>query len=211
MSQVAFVTTRYVEPGRESDYTRWSERAEAALDKIPGFVSAEQIPAAANGQPFWTQVIRFSDKEASVAWNESADLAELQMEVEEFTHDTEVSAVRTGTSDWLNFGLSTKPGPGAPVKWKQLITGIMALYPTVVIAHEILSALITVPFAVSTLLTNAIAMSLVMLVWLPQLSKLLGFWLMPKEPLPTRTNLGVAAIILAIIAALTGVFLALFS
>jgi len=210
MPEVAFVTTRYIDEGREADYVQWSSQVESALAHVPGFIRSEQIPATTGGQPFWTQIIRFADKPASTHWNESVELAQLQAKVEEFTHDTEVSAVRTGESDWLNFGFSTQPGPGAPVKWKQLLAGVMALYPTVVIVHEILSALITIPFAISTLLTNAIAMSLVMLVWLPQLSKVLGFWLMPKDPLPVRTNLGVAAGVVAVIALLTVVFLALF-
>ena len=86
----------------------------------------------------------------------------------------------------------------------------MALYPTVIIAHEILGELITVPFALSTLLTNAIAMSLVMLVWLPQLSKLLRGWLLPIEPLPPATTIGVAAAILGIIGGFLLIFLQLF-
>ncbi|MDP5034139.1 MAG: hypothetical protein NWP31_04255, partial [Solirubrobacteraceae bacterium] len=117
---------------------------------------------------------------------------------------------RIGQQDWLNFGLSTKPGPGAPTKWKQLITGIMALYPTVIIAHEVLAQLVTVPFALSTLLTTAIAMSLVLLIWLPQLSKLLGGWLLPIKPLPPGTTIGVAAAILGIIGGCLLIFLQLF-
>jgi len=86
----------------------------------------------------------------------------------------------------------------------------MALYPTVIIAHEILAQVMTVPFALSTLLTNAIAMSLVMLVWLPQLSRLLRGWLIPIKPVPLSTTIGVAAAILGIIGALLLIFLQLF-
>lgn len=109
-----------------------------------------------------------------------------------------------------DFGLSTQPGPGAPTKWKQLITGIMALYPTVIIAHEILARLITVPFALSTLLTNAIAMSLVMLIWLPQLSRVLRGWLLPTQPLSPAKTFGVAAAILVVIGGCLVIFLYLF-
>jgi antibiotic biosynthesis monooxygenase (ABM) superfamily enzyme len=86
----------------------------------------------------------------------------------------------------------------------------MALYPTVIIAHEILAQLVTVPFALSTLLTNAIAMSLVMLIWLPQLSRLLRGWLLPTEPLAPAITIGVAAAILGIIGACLLIFLQLF-
>jgi hypothetical protein len=68
-----------------------------------------------------------------------------------------------------------------------------------------------VPFALSTLLTNAIAMSLVMLIWLPQLSRLLRGWLLPVKPLPLSTTIGVAAAILATIGACLLLFLQLFT
>lgn len=210
MSAVALVTTRYVDEGHDEEYQAWASKMESALGSVPGFVGAEQIPASAGGQDFWTQVIRFTDKESSLSWTNSSELAQLVAEVNHFSHDSEVSAVRTGKSDWLNFGFNTQPGPGAPIKWKQLIAGIMALYPTVVIAHEILSAIISVPFAISTLLTNAISMSLVMLLWLPGLSKVLGFWLLPTQPLPPAKNLGVAALLLVIIGSLAVIFLRLF-
>ncbi len=209
-SGVAFVTTRWVNPERVADYRAWGAKVQAQLEHEPGFISAEQLPAVAGQQDFWTHIVRFANKEDSQRWAHSPELAALLEEIEGYTENSEISAVRTGKNDWLNFGLSTKPGPGAPQKWKQLIAGIMALYPTVIIAHELLERLITVPFALSTLLTNAIAMSLVMMIWLPQLSKLLRGWLLPAEPLPASKTIGVAIALLAVIGACLALFLALF-
>lgn len=208
---VAFVSTRWVQPDHESQYQQWGEKIGAQLSVTPGFVSYEQLPAVQGQQDFWTQIVKFDTRQESEDWANSPKLAELLAEIEPYTRDSELSSVRIGQQDWLNFGLSTEPGPGAPTKWKQLITGIMALYPTVIIAHEILGQLITVPFALSTLLTNAIAMSMVMLIWLPQLSKLLGGWLLPIKPLPPATTIGVAAAILAIIGGCLLIFLQLFT
>ena len=208
---VAFVSTRWVQTDHEQQYLQWSEKIGAQLSLTPGFVSYEQLPAVEGKQDFWTQIVKFDTKEASHDWAHSSELAELLVEIEPYTRDSEFSSVRIGQQDWLNFGLSTKAGPGAPTKWKQLITGIMALYPTVIIAHEILAQLVTVPFALSTLFTNAIAMSLVMLIWLPQLSKLLGGWLLPTKPLPPAITIGVAAAILAVIGGCLLVFLQLFT
>ncbi|MCX6481679.1 MAG: hypothetical protein NTY24_15240 [Mycobacterium sp.] len=106
----------------------WSEKVRGVLEQTPGFISAEQLPAIPGQQDFWTQIVRFSDKEHSVRWTRSAELAALVREIEPYTENTEVSAVRVGDNDWLNFGLSTSSGPGAPAKWKQLIAGIMYRY-----------------------------------------------------------------------------------
>jgi len=205
-SGVALVTTRRVDGSRVADYQIWGEKVRARLEQAPGFVSAEQLPAVPGQQDFWTQIIRFSNREDSERWARSPELAALIEEIEPYTHDSEVSAVRIGDHDWLNFGLSVKSGPGAPPKWKQLIAGVMALYPTVMIVNYLLGRLVAVPFALAVLITNAIAMALVMMVFLPQLSRLLHGWLLPAAPLPIAKTVGVAVALLAV----TGGFLALF-
>lgn len=208
MAEVAIVTTRRVDPDRVADYQVWSEKVRACLQRAPGFVSAEQLPAIPGQQDFWTQIIRFSDKDHSAQWVRSAELAALIKEIQPYTGSAEVSAVRIGDNDWLNFGLSTKAGPGAPAKWKQLIAGVMALYPTVMVVNQLFERFVSLPFAVSVLLTNAIAMALVMMVFLPQLSRVLHGWLLPAQRLPVWKTVGVAVLLLAVIGACLGLFLA---
>jgi len=208
-AEVAVVATRRVDHDRVADYQLWSEKVRACLERTPGFVSAEQLPAIPGQQDFWTQIVRFSDKDSSVRWTHSPELAALVTEIEPYTENLEVSAVRIGTNDWLNFGLSTKSGPGAPAKWKQLIAGIMVLYPTVVVVNQLLGRLVTVPLALSVLLTNAIAMAMVMLIFLPQLSRVLHGWLLPTERLPVWKTVGGAVLLLALIGACLAMFLVL--
>ena len=209
-SEVALVTTRRVDHDRVGDYQVWSEKVRAILERTPGFISAEQLPAIPGQQDFWTQIVRFSNKDHSVRWTHSAELAALIKEIEPYTESTEVSAVRIGNNDWLNFGLSTESGPGAPAKWKQLIAGIMALYPTVMVVNQLLGRFVPLPLALSVLLTNAIAMALVMMVFLPQLSRVLRGWLMPAQQLRVSKTVGVAVALLAVIGACLALFLALF-
>jgi len=209
-SEVALVTTRRVDHDRVGDYQIWSEKVSAILERTPGFISAEQLPAIPGQQDFWTQIVRFSDKDHSVRWTRSHELAALIKEIEPYTENAEVSAVRIGTNDWLNFGLSTESGPGAPAKWKQLIAGVMALYPTVMVVNQVFERFLTLPFALSVLLTNAIAMALVMMVFLPQLSRVLRGWLLPAQPLRVSKTVGGAVLLLAVIGACLALFLVLF-
>lgn len=209
-SEVALVTTRRVNHDRVADYQIWSEKVRAILERTPGFISADQLPAIPGQQDFWTHIVRFSDKVHSLKWTRSAELAALIKEIEPYTENMEVSAVRVGNNDWLNFGLSTAPGPGAPVKWKQLIAGIMALYPTVMVVNQLLQRFIPLPLALSVLLTNAIAMALVMMVFLPQLSRVLRGWLLPAQQLRVSKTIGGAVLLLAVIGACLALFLVLF-
>ncbi|MFN0144318.1 MAG: hypothetical protein ACKVP6_12895 [Mycobacterium sp.] len=209
-SGVALVTTRRVDPDRVADYQAWSEKVQARLKLVSGFISVEQLPAVPGQQDFWTQIVRFSDKDHSVRWARSAELVALLKEIEPYTGDSEVSGVRIGNNDWLNFGLSTKPGPGAPPKWKQLIAGIMALYPTVIVVQQLIERFVVAPFALAVLVTNAIAMALIMMIFLPQLSRVLHGWLLPAEPLPVWKSIGVAVLLLAVIGGCLALFVALF-
>lgn len=204
------MTTRRVDRNRVADYQMWSQKVQATLKRAPGFISAEQLPAVPGQQDFWTQVVRFSNKDCSARWSRSPELAALLKEIEPYTENAEVSAVRVGNNDWLNFGLSTKSGPGAPPKWKQLIAGIMALYPTVILVNALVGRLAALPFALSVLLTNTIAMALVMMIFLPQMSRVLHGWLLPVKRLPISRNIGVAVLLLAVIGACLALFLELF-
>ena len=96
------------------------------------------------------------------------------------------------------------------MKWKQILAALTVLYPTVVLAHEALGAVVSLPFSASTLVTNAIAMSLVMTLWLPMMSKLLGFWLLPREPLSLRTTVGISAVLLVLLIIMLLIFGLLF-
>lgn len=207
---VAVVTTRRVDQDRVADYQRWSAKVQTCLTRAPGFVSAEQLPAIPGQQEFWTQIVRFSTREDSMRWARSPELAALIEEIEPYTQDAEVSAVRIGMNDWLNFGLSTQAGPGAPPKWKQLIAGVMALYPTVMVVHQLVDRFLTLPLALAVLVTNAIAMALVMMVFLPQLSRVLHGWLLPTAPLPAWRTIGVAALLIGVTGGCLALFLTLF-
>jgi hypothetical protein len=53
-------------------------------------------------------------------------------------------------------------------------------------------------------------MALVMMVFLPQLSRLLHGWLLPAAPLPIAKTVGVAVALLAVTGGCLGLFLVLF-
>jgi len=86
----------------------------------------------------------------------------------------------------------------------------MALYPTVIVIHHLLDRFLDLPFALSVLLTNAAAMALVMMVFLPQLSRVLRGWLLPAAPLPAWRNIGVAVLLISVVVGLFMVFSAVF-
>ncbi|MCX6481680.1 MAG: hypothetical protein NTY24_15245 [Mycobacterium sp.] len=60
------------------------------------------------------------------------------------------------------------------------------------------------------MLTNAIAMALVMMVFLPQLSRVLRGWLLPAQQLRLSKTVGGAVVLLAVIGACLALFLVLF-
>jgi antibiotic biosynthesis monooxygenase (ABM) superfamily enzyme len=86
----------------------------------------------------------------------------------------------------------------------------MALYPTVMVVNQLLGRFVPLPLALSVLLTNAHAMALVRMVFLPQLSRVLRGWLLPAQQLRLSKTVGGAVVLLAVIGACLALFLVLF-
>ena len=176
---VAFITTREVPAAQQAAYQRWTEQVVVRLEQSPGYLRAEVIPSVAGERSFWTQIATFDSREAALGWERSPQLAELLESAAEFSAPAEVARVRTGESGYLSYGLDLPQAPPTPARWKQLLAALLVLYPTVFVLTALQElAGIDLPVALKVLLTNAVAISLVMLVWMPLLSRALRRWLM---------------------------------
>lgn len=179
MSQgVAFITTRDVPADNQDTYRDWTETVAAALQAWPGFLTSQVIPSVSGERTFWTQIATFDSKESAAAWERSPQLAAFTDQARAFSEPAQIAQVRTGESGYLSYGLDVPNAPSTPAKWKQLLAALTALYPTVFVLTAIQELIgLELPAALKVLLTNAVALSLVLLVWMPMLSKALASWL----------------------------------
>ncbi len=114
----------------------------------------------------------------------------------------------TGLEGWFSASMGSRGSLGPP-RWKQLLSVVLGLYPTVILQGMAFSALGLMqgwPLPTSMLVNNLITSSLLTWVVMPRVSRLLKFWLRPAySPTPRQIDLIGAAMVLSLLA--TGVVL----
>ena len=204
----AVVVTRIVKQGCDTEFASLQARIGEAHRSAPGFLGCETYPPVPGQQDFWTSVVRFDSPESLQAWKESSVQRSLAAEAEGLSTDVDRSVVRTNTDGWLSFGVPSGPGKAAPPeKWKQVLTALVGLFPTVIALRYLLGERLGLPMPLNVLLINALALTIVLFVAMPVLSKVFRGWLLPEKPLTIGKNIAGAAYCLAAILVMLGVFL----
>ena len=204
----AVVVTRTLKQGCDVEFDCFQARLEEAHRSAPGFLGSETFPPIAGQQEFWTSVVRFDSPESANAWKESPLQRSLALEAEELSVDVDRSVVRTRTDGWLSFGVPSSPGEASPPqKWKQVLTALVGLFPIVIALRYLLGGHLQMPTPLKVLIINALALTIVLFVAMPVLSKVFRGWLLPKSPLTLGKNIAGAAYCLAAILVMLGVFL----
>lgn len=168
------------------DFVAWQDQVLAEVRKVPGFVNAERIPPVAGAQQDWTIIYRFDSPAAHKCWTDSPIRKQLQAQAPQFA----------------NYQLQEHVGPfagwiphedGAPPKWKSATAVLTAFFPTAVLltytVGKWLPQMGVTALWANLLLVNAVGVSFLTWVVMPQLVKLIGFWLVPSNKLTRRQEL----------------------
>lgn len=203
------VSTR-VRPGREREYREWQSAVDAEAAKFPGFQGNEVFPPAPGQQGEWVVLVRFDSPENLERWLHSEVRTRLLEQGEPLFEHVEQHTVGSGFPGW--FRLAAGPGRTAemPPDWKQAMTVLLVLYPTVMLLARWLSPhLGFLAPATSMFVGNVVSVALLTWVLMPAVSRALSFWLVPRGTARLRIELlGVGAILLGYAVSLL-VFLAI--
>jgi antibiotic biosynthesis monooxygenase (ABM) superfamily enzyme len=204
---VGMVVSTRVKAGRDHEYREWQSTIDREAARFPGFMGNEVFPPVPGLQDEWVVVVRFDSTENLRRWLESDVRRRLNAEAARLWHEARVESFSGGFPGWFTAGA---PGPGQPAlppNWKQAMTVLLALYPTVMVLSFLLSPRLTsVPFSLQMFISNAV--STVLLTWLvmPLVTRALSFWLTPAGTGVGAVGLGVVLLGYAVAIA---VFLAL--
>jgi len=108
-------------------------------------------------------------------------------------------------------GVNGEQNDLGPPAWKQVLAVVVGLYPTIMVQGLIFSALgvmQTWPMPISMVVNNLITSSVLTGLVMPQVSRVLGFWLYPAYRLGSRRRdiAGALMVIVALIG-MAGIFL----
>lgn len=121
------------------EYERWLLEIREACRASPGYLSTDVIRPVGD-QSNYTVVIRFSGVQALTAWMESDARHQLLHRIEHALERGDRYEIRSGLDFWF-----TPPAVKPPVRWKQFLLTLSAIFPLT----------IAVPWALQPLLGGA--------------------------------------------------------
>ncbi|MDX2014021.1 MAG: hypothetical protein SFW67_27740, partial [Myxococcaceae bacterium] len=119
---VTVVVTRRFVSDRQADGEAWLRRAIEAASRFPGHLGAFVVR---QGPEQVSLVFRFESVPRLLAWEASAERAQLLAEVEPLTRAVQVQRLE-GLEPF--FAL---PGPGVPPKWKMAVVTWLVAFPLI--------------------------------------------------------------------------------
>jgi antibiotic biosynthesis monooxygenase (ABM) superfamily enzyme len=204
---VGMVVSTRVKSGREHEYREWQATIDKEAARFAGFMGNEVFPPVPGLQDEWVVVVRFDSPTNLQGWLASDVRRRLVDEAARLWHEARVESFGGGFPGWFTAGPPGPSQPALPPNWKQAMTVLLALYPTVMLLGLVLSPrLASLPLPLQMFLSNAASVAVLTWLLMPLVARGFGFWLTPAG---TGVGaLGLGAVLLGYAVAIA-VFLAL--
>ncbi|MEU8589208.1 antibiotic biosynthesis monooxygenase [Streptomyces sp. NPDC048664] len=205
---VTAVVSHEVRTGRERDFECWQEKVLRAQERSPGFMGSELFAPVDGIQDRWVVVFRFDTREHLDQWLASDARGKLLDEGREYVARYDVRRISSAFSGWFRFGDAEQAG--VPPNWKQAMSVLLALYPTVMVLNLTVGRLLTdagVPGVLGLFVSNVLSVSILTWILMPKVvNRAFAFWLAPDRPRSRRRDVIGALVVAGCYAALITVF-----
>ncbi|MFD9210698.1 antibiotic biosynthesis monooxygenase [Streptomyces sioyaensis] len=204
---VTAVISHDVRPGHEQAFLDWQQKALEAQQQAPGFMGSELFRPVQGVQEHWVVVFRFDSREHLDEWLESDVRQELLDEGRQHFVSFDVRKVGSAFSGWFRF--DEGKDSTAPPNWKQAMSVVLALYPTVMVLNLTVGIglqALTIREYIGLFLSNVLSVSALTWLFMPLVNRALAFWLDPGRCTSRRTQvLGIGVVVLGYLVSI-GVF-----
>jgi antibiotic biosynthesis monooxygenase (ABM) superfamily enzyme len=173
---VAMVFTHSVAKDKVEKYLEWRRKTIEAQAHYPGYLATEFFRPQGTFQNEWVDIVRYDNINDLNHWMESKERQALLEELKPIVESMHAHRV-TGLEGW--FALNRGPGAtvNGPPSWKQALSVLFALYPTVMILNFLTPIWHTLPFADQMLISNILSCAALTWLVMPRVSQFLDFWL----------------------------------
>ncbi|MHB9863527.1 antibiotic biosynthesis monooxygenase [Streptomyces sp. YIM S03343] len=193
---VTAVISHHVRPGREEEFARWQDKVLKAQGKFPGFMGTELFRPVEGIQENWVVVFRFDTREHLDQWLASDVRAGLLEEGEDYFSTYDVHKVGSAFSGWFRFGDGADDE--VPPNWKQAMSVVLALYPTVMVLNLTVGHGLDdlgLPGYIGLFIGNVLSVSILTWFFMPLVNRVLAFWLVPLRAQSVRIHVAGAALV----------------
>ncbi|WP_327585958.1 antibiotic biosynthesis monooxygenase [Nonomuraea sp. NBC_00507] len=204
---VTAVISHNVRPGRERDFQRWQDKVRKTQEKFPGFLGFEAFEPVPGVQEHWVVMFRYDTREHLDAWLESDTRRKLLDEGRHYFADFDVRTVKSAFSGWFRFNGETAREP--PPNWKQAMSVLLGLYPTVMILNLTVGRAfeaVRLPGYLAMFISNGLSVSILTWLMMPLVNRTFTSWLSPSGGGSVFTNIAGALVMVACMALCIAVF-----
>ena len=179
---ITLVISEVVEPNRIEEYEAWTKGINQAAQQFVGFIGVDVIRPRDHQYPEYVLIVKFDNYEHCKDWLTSPIYHNWMLKSKKFFAKRSQQYLPSGLELWFTLPQSSLLTiPPQPAYYKQVIVGVITVYPLILLAKiflnpflqglpDLLGLFISVIF-VSALLTYPV---------MPYLTQILSFWLYPS-------------------------------
>lgn len=158
------------------EYEHWLLDVREACRRFPGYLSTDVIRPVGDHTSY-TVIIRFSGVAALEAWIESNVRRDYLQRVDHLLEKADRYVIQTGLDFWF-----APPAAKPPVRWKQFLVTLSAIFPLTVVVPWALSGLLAPWHGLAGMLTSKLLVAtcivyLMVYVIMPRYTRLVSRWL----------------------------------
>lgn len=177
---VAEVFTHRVRNGQARDYIAWRRRAIAAQAHYPGYLATDSFEPHGQAQEEWIDIVRYDSVDHLETWMKSKERQQLLGELAPLVESVHEHRLATGLEGWFNLNRRADEPINVPPVWKQTVSVVFSLYPTVMVLALLINPLLKqLAFPVQMLIGNILSCTLLSYLVMPFTTRFLNFWLSP--------------------------------
>jgi uncharacterized protein len=170
---VTAVTTQRIRPDAEDEFHRVHARMVLAMERFEGFLRSDLIAPVPGVQDDHVIVFSFASKQHLDRWLDSDERRELLEQLAPLMEGERTLNVIGGFAGWF-----PAPGGSRPVRWKQAVAVLIALFPTTLTLNALQRWLAPdVPWVPALFVANVLGVAVLTWFLMPLVTRWLDSWL----------------------------------
>jgi hypothetical protein len=158
----------------------------------------------------WYAIIHFDSPETLNHWQHSLDRSKILAEGRTIFNSYRYKSFTTGLEGWFSQRSKLEKSRLGPPVWKQILSVVMGLYPIIMLQSWIFARLgimqsWSLPAAM--VINNLVTSSILSLAVMPQITRLMHFWLRPADRIQSlKTDVIGALIVISTLSTMVLIF-----